>query len=89
MNTDQLARHSGGLDEGSARLRDRAADGAGRSPARLQRRGALAFLRADAEADRPAEQQTGAVRREYKIDGAADVAQSMRAFLQARLDGWR
>jgi hypothetical protein len=50
---------------------------------------ALAFLRADAEANRPAEEQTRAVRREYKIDTAADVAQSIRAFLQARLDAWR
>jgi hypothetical protein len=29
------------------------------------------------------------VRREYKLDTAADVAQSLRAFLQARLDEWR
>jgi hypothetical protein len=50
---------------------------------------ALAFLRAQAEAVRPTEDETPAVRREYKIDTAADVAQSMRAFLQERLDGWR
>ena len=50
---------------------------------------ALAFLRAHAEAGRAAEEQTPAVRREYKIDRADDVAQSMRAFLQSRLDGWR
>ena len=49
---------------------------------------ALAFLRADAEASRPAEDQTPVVRREYRIDTAADVAQSMREYLQARLDDW-
>jgi hypothetical protein len=50
---------------------------------------ALAFRRADAAAGRPAEEETRAVRREYEIDMAADVAQSMRTFLQARLDEWR
>jgi hypothetical protein len=50
---------------------------------------ALAFLRGEAEARRPAEEETPAVRREYKIDTAADVAQSMRAYLQERLDEWR
>ena len=50
---------------------------------------ALAFLRADAEASRPAEDERPAVRREYQMVTAADVAQSMRAFLQARLDAWR
>ena len=50
---------------------------------------ALAFLRAEAEAARPAEEGARAVRREYRIDTAADVARSMRAFLQARLDEWR
>jgi hypothetical protein len=50
---------------------------------------ALAFLRADAEANRPADGYSPAVRREFKMDTAADVAQSMRAFLQARLDAWR
>jgi hypothetical protein len=50
---------------------------------------ALAFLRADAEANRPAEDNIPGVRREYQMDTAADVAQSMRAFLQARLDAWR
>jgi hypothetical protein len=50
---------------------------------------ALAFLRADAEARRPAEDKTDAVRREYTIDTADDVAQSMRASLQTQLDEWR
>jgi len=50
---------------------------------------ALAFLRTEAEAVRPAGEEAGAVRREYQIDTAADVARSMRAFLQARLDEWR
>ena len=50
---------------------------------------ALAFLRAQVEAVRPPEGETAAVQREYKIDTAADVAQSMRAFLQERLDAWR
>jgi hypothetical protein len=50
---------------------------------------ALAFLRAEAEASRLAEEPARAVRREYKVDTAADVAQSMRAFLQERLDEWR
>jgi hypothetical protein len=50
---------------------------------------ALAFLRADAEARRPAEDDTAGVRREYRIDTAADVARSMRDFLQSRLDEWR
>src|SRR5262249_3851563 len=49
---------------------------------------ALAFLRADAEARRPAQQETPGVRREYKVDTVADVAQSMRAFLQERLEEW-
>jgi hypothetical protein len=50
---------------------------------------ALAFLCAEAEAVRPAEEGERKVRREYKIDTAADVARSMREFLQARLDEWR
>lgn len=50
---------------------------------------ALAFLRADAEACRPIEMETGTVRREDKIDTAEDVAQSMRAFLQTLLEEWR
>jgi len=50
---------------------------------------ALAFLRADAEASRPAQEETTGVKREYKIDTAADVAQSMRTFLQMQLDKWR
>jgi hypothetical protein len=50
---------------------------------------ALAFLRADAAANRPAEDNRPAVRREYQMDTATDMAQSMRAFLQARLDAWR
>jgi hypothetical protein len=50
---------------------------------------ALAFLRAEAEAGRPAEDDTAGVRREYPIDTAVDVAQSMRELLQARLDAWR
>ena len=49
---------------------------------------ALDFLRVDAEARRVAEAETPAVRREYQVDTAADVAQSMRAFLQERLDEW-
>jgi hypothetical protein len=50
---------------------------------------ALDFLRADAEARRPAAEETPAVRREDKVETAADVAQSLRAFLQERLDKWR
>jgi hypothetical protein len=50
---------------------------------------ALAFLRAEAESCRPAEEETPAVQREYTIDTAANVAQSMRAFLQERLEEWR
>jgi hypothetical protein len=52
---------------------------------------ALAFLRAEAEAEafRPAEEGARTVRREYQIDTAAVVARSMRDFLQARLDEWR
>jgi hypothetical protein len=50
---------------------------------------ALDFLHADAETRRPAAAETPALRREDKVDTAADVAQSMRAFLQARLDKWR
>jgi hypothetical protein len=49
---------------------------------------ALAFLRAQVEAVRPAEDESPEVRREYKIDTTADVAQSMREFLQERLDAW-
>jgi hypothetical protein len=49
---------------------------------------ALAYLRAGVEADRPAEGDTPAVRREYRLDTAADVARSMRAFLRARLESW-
>lgn len=49
---------------------------------------ALAYLRASAEAVRPAEGDTTAVRRECRLDTAAGVAQSMRAFLQARLESW-
>jgi hypothetical protein len=50
---------------------------------------ALAFLRAEAEAARPAEEGARAVRREYQIATAADVARSMREFLKARLGEWR
>lgn len=50
---------------------------------------ALAFLRADAEGRRPAEEETAAVRRQDTINTADDVAQSMRAFLQRQLDEWR
>jgi hypothetical protein len=49
---------------------------------------ALAYLRASAEAVQPAEGDTPTVRREYRLDSATDVAQSMRAFLQARLESW-
>jgi hypothetical protein len=49
---------------------------------------ALDYLRASVEAGRPTEGDTSAVRREYRLDTAADVAQSMRAFLQARLECW-
>jgi hypothetical protein len=50
---------------------------------------ALAFLRADAQARRRVAEETPAVQPEGKIDTAADVAQSMHAFLQERLDEWR
>jgi hypothetical protein len=50
---------------------------------------ALDFLRADAAARRPAAEETPALQRAYKVETAADVAQSMRAFLQAQLNKWR
>jgi hypothetical protein len=50
---------------------------------------ALAYLRSRVEGSSPAQGDQPAVRREYRLDTAADVAQSMRAFLQARLDWWQ
>jgi hypothetical protein len=50
---------------------------------------ALSYLRAEFESCRPAEDETPAVQRQYTIDTAADVARSMRAFLQEQLEEWR
>jgi hypothetical protein len=50
---------------------------------------ALSFLRAEAESCLPAEEEASAVQWEHTIDTAADVAQSMRTYLQERLEEWR
>ena len=49
---------------------------------------AIAYLREAAERDEPAKDKAAAVRREYHLDSAEDVARSMRKFLAERLDSW-